>query len=149
MLDLCGGIREKYMQGNTNKVLFGKAKGYGYCQIYFDNLADAEACLRKALANGIKMPQNVSIVKVCQLSKVLPNGYFKIGTEYGAAYILASKLNECLTEEADQEQPTTLTNKEKRELQAQIRDGEIDVIIGTHAVFSKDIISQRSIFVNI
>ena len=107
--------QEKYMQGNTNKVLFGKAKGYGYCQIYFDNLADAEACLRKALANGIKMPQNVSIVKVCQLSKVLPNGYFKIGTEYGAAYISASKLNECLTEEADQEQPTTLTNKEKWE----------------------------------
>ena len=34
----------------------------------------------------------------------------------------------------------TLTNKEKRELQAQIRGGEIDVIIGTHAVFSKDII---------
>ena len=34
----------------------------------------------------------------------------------------------------------TLTNKEKRKLQAQIRDGEIDVIIGTHAVFSKDII---------
>ena len=34
----------------------------------------------------------------------------------------------------------TLTNKEKRELQAKIRGGEIDVIIGTHAVFSKDII---------
>ena len=34
----------------------------------------------------------------------------------------------------------TLTNKEKRELQAQIRNGEIDVIIGTHSVFSKDII---------
>lgn len=107
--------QEKYMQGNTNKVLFGKAKGYGYCQIYFDNLADAELCLKKALDNGIKMPQNVSIVKVCQLNKVLPNGYFKIGTEYGAVYISASKLNECLTEEADQEQPTTLTNKEKWE----------------------------------
>jgi hypothetical protein len=109
----------KYMvtgvNGETNKVLFGKAKGYGYCQIYFDNYADADACLKKALANGIKMQPNVSIIKVCQLNKVLPNGYFKIGTEYGAAYISASKLNECLTEEADQEQPTTLTNKEKWE----------------------------------
>lgn len=105
----------KYMQGNTNKVLFGKAKGYGYCQIYFDNYNDAENCMKKATQNGIKMQPNVSIIKVCQLNKVLSNGYFKIGTEYGAVYISASKLNECLTEEADQEQPTTLTNKEKWE----------------------------------
>lgn len=33
----------------------------------------------------------------------------------------------------------SLTNKEKREIQAQIKNGEIDIIIGTHAVFSKDI----------
>ena len=107
--------QEKYMQGNTNKVLFGKAKGYGYCQIYFDNYADAENCMKKATQYGIKMQQNVATVKVCQLNKVLSNGYFKIGTEYGPVYISASKLNECLTEEADQEQPTTLTNKEKWE----------------------------------
>ena len=105
----------KYVVNGTNKVLFGKAKGYGYCQIYFDNYADAENCMKAAVQNGIKMQSNVSVIKVCQLNKVLPNGYFKIGTEYGAVYISASKLNECLTEEADQEQPTTLTNKEKWE----------------------------------
>lgn len=105
----------KYVVNGTNKVLFGKAKGYGYCQIYFDNYADAENCMKKATQNGIKMQQNIATVKVGQLNKVLPNGYFKIGTEYGAVYISASKLNECLTEEADQEQPTTLTNKEKWE----------------------------------
>lgn len=105
----------KYVVNGTNKVLFGKAKGYGYCQIYFDKYDDADACLKKALANNIKVQQNVASVKVCQLNKVLPNGYFKIGTEYGEVYISASKLNECLTEEADQEQPTTLTNKEKWE----------------------------------
>lgn len=105
----------KYVVNGTNKVLFGKAKGYGYCQIYFDNYADAENCMKTAIQNGIKMQSNVSVIKICQLNKVLSNGYFKIGTEYGAVYISASKLNECLTEEADQEQPTTLTNKEKWE----------------------------------
>lgn len=103
----------KYVVNGTNKVLFGKAKGYGYCQIYFDNYADAENCMKTAIQTGIKMQQNVATVKVCQLNKVLSNGYFKIGTEYGAVYISASKLNECLTEEADQDQSTTLTNKEK------------------------------------
>ena len=33
----------------------------------------------------------------------------------------------------------SLTTKEKREIQAQIKNGEIDIVIGTHAVFSNDI----------
>jgi ATP-dependent DNA helicase RecG len=33
----------------------------------------------------------------------------------------------------------SLNNKEKREIQAQIKEGKIDIVIGTHAVFSKDI----------
>ena len=33
----------------------------------------------------------------------------------------------------------SLSIKEKREIQSQIKNGEIDIIIGTHAVFSKDI----------
>lgn len=104
----------KYMQGNTNKVLFGKAKGYGYCQIYFDNYADAENCMKTATQVGIKTQPNVSVIKVCQLNKVLPNGYFKIGTEYGIVYISASKLNEDLFEnETETTEEPKLTNKEK------------------------------------
>lgn len=37
----------------------------------------------------------------------------------------------------------SLSNKEKREIQAQISNGEIDIIIGTHAVFSKEIIYKN------
>lgn len=39
--------QQKYMSGNTNKLLFGKAKGYGYCQIFFDNKNDADVFLHK------------------------------------------------------------------------------------------------------
>ena len=105
----------KYTVNGTNKMLFGKAKGYGYCQVYFDDFDVATNVMKTALQNNIKVQQSVSVVKVCKLAKVLSNGYFKIGTEYGPVYISASKLNECLTEEAETEQSNTLTNKEKWE----------------------------------
>lgn len=37
----------------------------------------------------------------------------------------------------------SLTNKEKKTLQEKINNGDIDIIIGTHAVYSKDILYQN------
>lgn len=105
----------KYTTNGTNKILFGKAKGYGYCQVYFETAQEAQDAAEKAVINRINKNPAIQGFTVCQLGKTLSNGYFKIGTEYGPVYISASKLNEGLTEEADQDQPTTLTNKEKWE----------------------------------
>ena len=93
----------RYMSGNTNKVLFGKAKGYGYCQVYFTSLNEANEFMKKATSSGMKLGGgNVSIVQVCQLKNSLSNGYFNIGTEFGPAYISASKLNESLEESTEE-----------------------------------------------
>ena len=107
--------QEKYMVNGTNKVLFGKAKGYGYCTVYFNDYNEATKFMNAALTSGMKLKPEVAKLEVAKVGKVLPNGYFKIGTEFGPVYISASKLNEQLTEEAEPEQPKTHNNKEKWE----------------------------------
>lgn len=107
----------KYTINNTNKVLFGKAKGYGYCQVYFTDKQAADDFCMKLIASNPKVNSNIALIKVCQLKSALSNGYFKIGTEYGPVYISASKLNESI-QEAIQEaanSQNTLSNKEKWE----------------------------------
>lgn len=103
----------KFMSGTTNKVLFGSAKGYGYCPIYFETQAEANDFYAKLQASGIKVNPKVVAMSVCK-KKVLSNGYFKIGTEFGPAYVSAEKLNESIQEEL-LEETTTSSNKEKWE----------------------------------
>lgn len=91
----------------TNKVLFGKAKGNGYCCCYFTNLTDANNFM-SMLAPAI-MPKHVTKISVYK-KKAQPNGYFKVGTIFGPCYISAAKLNEDL--EVD-----TLTEDLQKELQ--------------------------------
>ena len=109
----------KYTVNGTNKVLFGKAKGYGYCQVYFTDKQAADDFCDKLVASSPKVNSNIVLLKVCQLKSVLANGYFRIGTEFGPVYISASKLNECLQEEVEEKAPeqskSGLTNKEKWE----------------------------------
>jgi 3-methyladenine DNA glycosylase Mpg len=109
----------KYTINNTNKVLFGKAKGYGYCQVYFTDKQAAEDFCMKVIASDPKVNSNVTLIKVCQLKKTLANGYFKIGTEFGPVYISASKLNEsiqeAIQEAAKVEKQSACSNKEKWE----------------------------------
>jgi hypothetical protein len=88
----------KYTINNTNKVLFGKAKGYGYCQVYFTDKQAADDFCAQLVASNPKVNSNITVIRVCQLKSALANGYFKIGTEYGPVYISASKLNESITE---------------------------------------------------
>lgn len=109
----------KYTINNTNKVLFGKAKGYGYCQVYFTDKQAADDFCMQLVASNPKVNSNITLIKVCQLKKTLANGYFKIGTEYGPVYISASKLNEsiqeAIQEAAKVEKPKACSNKEKWE----------------------------------
>lgn len=92
----------------TNKVLFGKAKGNGYCCCYFDNLADANSFMNK-VAQALNIPGGIAKISVYK-KKAQPNGYFKIGTEFGPCYISAAKLNEDLEVDA-------LTENLNKELQ--------------------------------
>jgi hypothetical protein len=109
----------KYTINNTNKVLFGKAKGYGYCQVYFTDKQAADDFCMKLIASNPKVNSNIALIKVCQLKSALANGYFKIGTEYGPVYISASKLNEsiqeAIQEAATVEKQSACSNKEKWE----------------------------------
>lgn len=108
--------QQKYIVGATNKVLFGSAKGYGFCPCYFDSLQDANNFLARINLNNFKV--NAKVVKATVGSKnALTGGYFKIGTEFGPCYISASKLNESLKEEVKVEEcgVPELTNKQKWE----------------------------------
>ena len=105
----------KFVNGNTNRVLFGSAKGYGYCPVYFETQAEANEFYTKLQALGLKLGPKVTAMAVCK-KNVLANGYFKIGTELGPVYISAAKLNEDLQENlAEESVDTKLTNKEKWE----------------------------------
>jgi 3-methyladenine DNA glycosylase Mpg len=109
----------KYTINNTNKVLFGKAKGYGYCQVYFTDKQAADDFCADLIASNPKVNSNIVIIKVCQLKSALANGYFKIGTEFGPVYISASKLNESIQEAIQEavknEKSNTTSKKEKWE----------------------------------
>lgn len=85
--------------GNTNKVKFSSGNGYSDCTCFFDELADATAFLDKLIQNN-RIPANVANPRVVKNSAD-KNGYFLVGTEFGVCAISAKKLNEALTEAAN------------------------------------------------
>ncbi len=107
-------IQKKYMVGNTNKVLFGSAKGYGYCCCFFKTEQEARDFYNKIDFNNVKKGSKVNTIDVGPY-KASSNGYFQVGTEYGPVYISAAKLNEELTEEINEESISEkkLTNRDK------------------------------------
>ena len=105
----------KYTINNTNKVLFGKAKGYGYCQVYFTSKQAADDFCAQLIATNPGVSPNVALIKVCQLKSALANGYFMIGTEFGSVFISASKLNESIQEAIQEAAKPEASNKDKWE----------------------------------
>lgn len=85
----------------TNKILFGKAKGYGFCPCLFATMEDANDFLGKINISNFKLDQKVTSIGLAKKSS-MASGYFKIGTEFGPCYISAQKLNEELVEEVEQ-----------------------------------------------
>ena len=86
--------------GNTNKVFLGDPSGYTDCTLFFTTIQEADAFLIKC--NNGTIPSNISNLQVAKIG-VDKNGYYKVGTEYGDAYIKASKLNEELAEEVEKQ----------------------------------------------
>lgn len=72
------------------KVKYTSGQGHNDCILYFDNLADADAFKLKCEAS---LPSNIAYLAVKKIA-VDPNGYVKVDTNYGQAWIKASKLHE-------------------------------------------------------
>lgn len=87
--------------GKTNKVKFSSGNGYSDCTCFFDDPNDANKFLNE-LINNNRIPVDVTNPHVVK-GKADPNGYFLVGTEFGVVAISASKLNEALTETANEE----------------------------------------------
>lgn len=76
--------------GNKNKVFIGDPSGYTDCKLFFFEEEYAKEFLEKCTIN---IPSNITNLHISE-KKTDSNGYFKINTEFGTAYIKASKLNE-------------------------------------------------------
>jgi len=85
---------------STNKLLFGSAKGYGYCTCLWSSVSDADAAL-KYLQDNNRIPSDVTNVQVCSTNN--QHRFIKIGTETGDCYISAGKINEALGEEFEED----------------------------------------------
>lgn len=87
-------------RGGTNKVRFSSGNGYSDCTCFFDDPNDAATFLNELIKNN-RIPVNVTNPRVVK-GKADPNGYFLVGTEFGVCAISAKKLNEALTEAANE-----------------------------------------------
>lgn len=96
--------------GKTNKIFISSGNGYTDCTCYFDDPNEAQAFLDKIIQNN-RVPVNVANLRVVK-NKADANGYFLVGTEFGAVAISARTLNEALSEAMD-ENANRQTNWEK------------------------------------
>ena len=86
--------------GNTNKVCIGSGKGFGDCVCWFEDPNDAQDFLDQIIANGWKIPANVTGLHIVARKKE-SNGYFLVGTEFGICAISARALNEAYKNGSD------------------------------------------------
>lgn len=95
------------------QVKFTSGQGANDCILYFDDLAVANDFKTKCDAN---LPSNVAFLKVKKLPTD-PNGYVKVSTNYGEAWIKASRLHEEIIEdEADVELVEEVVTEEVEQL---------------------------------
>lgn len=96
-------LKAQYTKNNENIVLFGKAKGNGYCTCFFDNLTEANTFLQNFDTKLIPASKNIASLQV--FTKFANNkGFYKVATNCGPCYISAKKLNEELIEELNNEE---------------------------------------------
>lgn len=95
------------------RVKYTSGQGHNDCILYFDNLNAANDFKTKCDAN---LPANVAFLKVKKLATD-PNGYVQVDTQYGPAWIKASKLHEEIVEdEADVELVEDVVTEEVEQL---------------------------------
>lgn len=78
------------------RVKYTSGQGHNDCILYFDSLSAADDFKVKCDAN---LPANVAFLKVKKLATD-PNGYVQVDTQYGPAWIKASKLHEEVVEDS-------------------------------------------------
>lgn len=81
------------------KVKYTSGQGFNDCILHFDSLAAANDFKAKCEAN---LPANVAFLQVKKLPTD-PNGYVQVDTQYGPAWIKASKLHEEIIEDSETE----------------------------------------------
>lgn len=81
-------------------VSYGSGQGFDDCVLFFDDYSKATDFMNKALSN---MPSNVRSLGV-KRQRTDGNGYFKVSTQFGDAYIKASKLHEMLEKLEEQKE---------------------------------------------
>lgn len=95
------------------QVKLTSGQGANDCILYFDDLATANDFKTKCDAN---LPSNVAFLKVKKLPTD-PNGYVKVSTNYGEAWIKASRLHEEIIEDdADVELVEEVVTEEVEQL---------------------------------
>jgi len=90
------------------KVDYGSGQGYNDCILYFASQQAAQNFM------GIADAHKPSKVKVLYLKKIGEdkNGYVEVETEFGNAYIKASKLHEEVEEDLENKEDNTVSNKD-------------------------------------
>lgn len=81
-----------FNQSSPLTVKYGSGQGFDDCVLFFDDINKAAEFMTKA--NAAK-PSSVSSLSL-KRRKTDTNGYFKVNTQFGEAYIAASKLHEAL-----------------------------------------------------
>lgn len=90
-------------------VNLGSGNGYSDCKLWWDNLVNAQAFLLDCQTKFSNSKfQNLHVAKARPDS----NGYFEVSTEFGNAYIKASRLNEEISEWLNTNAPVEDTDDE-------------------------------------
>jgi hypothetical protein len=88
-------------KADPNMARLGDPSGYSACKLFFESIADAQDAI-DIIKTEYTIPDHISGFTI-KKQAADPNGYFKIRTNLGPAYIKASKLNEEITEEMTEE----------------------------------------------
>lgn len=88
---------------DVNKIRIGDPSGWSCCKLFFEDRAEAESAMERLVTEDTfvrRTPSHVSGLFIARISPD-PNGYFKVETEIGPALIKASKLNEAISEDIE------------------------------------------------
>jgi hypothetical protein len=84
-------------KADPNKIKLGDPSGYSACKLFFDSIDAAQNAIDTIKTGDFRIPDDISGLTLAKQTADT-NGYFKISTEVGPAYIKASKLNEAIEE---------------------------------------------------
>lgn len=90
-----GTVIQQVSKQAAETVNFNSGNGYSDCMCWFDNYNEAANFCKLCIQKFSSKYNNIRVVQ----DKATSNGYFRVSTEFGNAYIKANKLNEQLSEE--------------------------------------------------